>query len=369
MPKDIPVMRPQLAPYPILRPYLERIDDNRYYSNHGPLVREFEARLDSYFGVARGHSATVANGTTALSAALLAVGAKPGSICLVPSWTFVASAAAIWTANLRPRFIDVSFDDWMISPNQILMRSDLHEVGAVMPVSAFGIPLDTQAWDAFSAQTGIPVVIDAAAAFDTLHSIGRASPAKTPMMISFHATKIFGAGEGSAIVSTDAELITRVRQICNFGVWDPTDGQLLGYNGKMSEYHAAIGLATLDGWSARRLEVLRVTRKYCRELSALPEASLSPQFGEGWLSCYCNVHVRGDVPRIIRQLAERGIETRRWWKDGVHKRPAYRDFPRDELPVTEGLAQSVFALPFYHDMSDEAIEYVAKEFRSALTSA
>ena len=91
----IPVMKPQLATADMLRSYLQRIDDTRYYSNHGPLVREFEERLAVHFALDSEQIMTVASGTTALSAALRAVAAQVGKKCLVPSWTFVASAAAV----------------------------------------------------------------------------------------------------------------------------------------------------------------------------------------------------------------------------------------------------------------------------------
>lgn len=353
---SVPVMRPLLPPAEELLPYLQRIDEARYYSNHGELLRELEVKLAVHFGVPPQGLAVVANGTVALSAALLAVGAAGGSKCLLPSWTFVASAAAAWAANLRPHFVDVSPDTWMLDPNALRRRDDLHEVGAVMVVSPFGSPVDTAEWDAFTAETGIPVIIDAAAAFDTVSSVPSAKPGKSPIMISLHATKAFGTGEGGLVISTDGEVMERFRKICNFGVW-AQPAQILGYNGKLSEYHAAIGLAALKNWPLRREQLKRLTDLYIDGLKNGP-LGLLPAYGAGWVSCYCIVQTEEPAEELIRQLSAKGIETRRWWKAGVHVQQAYREFQRDELPITEYLADRVVGLPFFHDMTDDQLSSV-----------
>lgn len=364
-------MRPQLPNASQLAPYLERIDEARYYSNHGPLLRELERRLAAHFGVRPDQLSVVANGTVALSAALLAVGAPTGSRCLVPSWTFVASASAIWAANLTPYFVDVSPSTWMLDPLEIERRTDLDGVGAVMVVSAFGAPVDTQAWDAFTGRTGIPVIIDCAASFDTVTSVARARPGKSPIMISLHATKVFGTGEGGIVISLDDRTMGRFHRICNFGVWDSPEGQILGYNGKLSEYHAAIGLAALDGWQSRRIALAALTDRYVTALAQRTGVAALPGYGDGWVSCYCNVAI-DDAEHAIERLERLGVATRRWWQSGVHRQRAYRPFGRDDLPVTDSLGLRVFGLPFFHDMTDEQFDYVLSSFdeaRSGLPAA
>lgn len=359
-------MRPQLPTADKILPYLQRIDEARYYSNHGGLLRELEQRLSHHFGVSETQLAVVSNGTTALSAALVAAGATPGKRCLLPAWTFVASAAAVWAANLTPHFIDVAQETWMLDAERVKRRSDLAHVGAVMVVSPFGAPVDTSAWDAFTTDTEIPVIIDCAAAFDTVATIREARPGRSPIMISLHATKSFGTGEGSVILSTDEMLVHRLRQICNFGVWGSPEGQILGYNGKLSEYHAAVGLAMLDEWNQRRGKLATLTEKYMRALANISNVKLSPSYGSGWISCYCNVEVNGSGRTIIDRLNSEGIETRRWWQSGVHVQRAYRDFPRDSLPVTDELAKRVFGLPFFHDLTDEQLVTVSSGLKSAV---
>lgn len=361
----LPVMRPQLPSAEELLPYLRRIDEARYYSNHGQLLRELENELATHFGVAQTQISVVANGTVALSAALLAAGAVSGKKCLVPSWTFVASASAIWAANLQPHFIDVSPDTWMPDPEVLRRRTDLHEVGAVMVVSPFGSPVDRRVWDDFTEETGIPVIIDGAAAFDTVKNVTEARPGKTPIMISLHATKVLGIGEGGVVLCTDEPTMRRLRQICNFGVWGSREGQILGYNGKLSEYHAAVGLAALSDWPRRREFIARLTDDYARRLNELACVSLIPRYGDGWVSCYANVALSTDADAVIERLFELGIGTRRWWQRGVHQQRAYEEFSRDALPVTEDLGRRVFGLPFFHDMTPAQLDRVVNGLKAS----
>jgi dTDP-4-amino-4,6-dideoxygalactose transaminase len=368
-PRDslIPVMRPKLPTADELLPYLRRIDEARWYSNYGPLLLELRDRFAAHFKVENNHVAIVANGTVALSAALVAAGARPGTKCLLPSWTFVGSAAAAWAANLQPHFVDVDPATWMLDPEQLRKRSDLKEVGAVMVVSAFGSPVDTAAWDGFTEDTGIPVIIDGAASFDTVASVPRARAGRSAVMISLHATKVFGVGEGGLLLSTDTALVERFNQVCNFGVWGSPAGQILGYNGKLSEYNAAVGLAMFETWPARRARVVQLTERYREILGSVRGIELVPGYGDGWVSCYCNIKTDAPAQSVIDGLAERGIETRRWWQSGVHVQKAYRDFPRDPLPVTERLASTVFGLPFSHDLDDTRFQRVIEGLKAAIS--
>lgn len=345
----IPLLKPLLPTADALLPYLREIDATRRYSNYGPLERRLQERLEHRFGAP---VALLSSGTAALVAALAAVRRDDRRVCLCPAWTFVASAAAICAAGMTPHFIDVSdktwmppigsdLDDWVMNRREFL--------GAVMVVGPFGIPVDTEHWDEYSRYWGVPVVIDGAACFDSL-VVG-----KSPTMVSLHATKALGAGEGGFVVSTDEALIARIRAIANFGTSPDGSGepQVLGFNGKMSEYHAAVGLAALDGWKERRKALEHIRNRYA--LSLAPER-LVPGYA-AFISAYCTALVM-DPEAVKARMAERGVETRRWWGDGVAAQEAYRSFPHDELPVTAELARHCLSLPFSPDLTDQDIDFV-----------
>lgn len=113
----VPVLRPLLPGAEAVLPYLRRIDESRWYSNDGPLLREFESRLAAHFGVADNEVAVVANGTQGLALALRASGAGAGGLCLVPAWSFPATAHAVINAGLIPYFVDVDHASWSLTPD------------------------------------------------------------------------------------------------------------------------------------------------------------------------------------------------------------------------------------------------------------
>ena len=113
----IPVMRPKLPLASRIAPYLDAIDSSRIYSNYGPLARSLEERLATRFGVTKEMITTVANATQGLTLALTAMAAKPGTLCILPAWTFIASAHAVLSAGLTPYFVDVDPQTWALDPD------------------------------------------------------------------------------------------------------------------------------------------------------------------------------------------------------------------------------------------------------------
>jgi dTDP-4-amino-4,6-dideoxygalactose transaminase len=350
----IPVMRPLLPASRQLLPYLSRIDDARVYSNFGPLTRQFEARLATHFGAGADSSTvtTVANATLALTLTLLAQDVKAGALCVLPAWTFVASAEAVVAAGLVPYFVDVDRDTWALEPHampEIIARAPA-KVGAVMPVLPFGRPIDFRAWDAFHASSGLPVVIDAAAGFDTL------IPTTVPAVMSLHATKAFGVGEGAFVLSLAPELVRAVRTRANFGFDGERDATVHAINAKLSEYHAAVGHAALDEWPTARSEWFRSATLYRDRLAPCRHARLQEGFGQSWISSVCVIELADQANTIVADRLQRaGIETRYWWSNGAHAHQSTRHFPRAPVPVTEQLARTTIAVPFYRDMTGEDV--------------
>lgn len=354
----IPVARPRLPAASAILPYLKEIDANRWYTNHGLLWLRFQGLLADFWGVESGDVALVANATIGLALALRASGARPGGVCLMPSWTFVASPAAAIEAGLKVRFVDVDPATWMPDPAAIAARADLDEVAAIMVVSPFGMPFDVAAWDALADKTGIPVVIDAAAAFDSLRAGGPLAIGRSPMVVSLHATKVFGIGEGGAVVSRDKEWLERFRRLTTFGFLGSRAATLPGINAKVSEYAAAIGLAAFEMWPAARTRFAALIEQYRRRLAEGSRVALPPRFGEGWVTSTMNILWPADCPDGAARLAAEGIGTLRWWGEGCHAQPAYADCARDPLPVTEDLARRTLGLPFWLDMRPTQIDAV-----------
>jgi len=358
-------MRPRLPSAAEIFPYLQTIDEARWYSNHGPLVTRLEQQLARRLGMTAGGVVTTANATAGLTAALLARRAPAGSFCLMPSWTFAATAHAARAAGLIPWFHDILRSTWALDAGAVRETLKLlaGRVGAVIAVSPFGAPLEIAPWRDLEEQTGIPVVVDAAAGFDS------AVAGPIPQVVSLHATKILGAGEGGFVATADPELRLRLVACCNFGFLATRSATLPALNAKMSEYHAAVALAALDAWRVTRAVHARIAGWYQQALAQCPAVSLQPGYGNGWATGTTSVILPRPAEAVARHLRRGGIDTRAWWGRGCHVQPAFADCPRGPLPVTEGLGITVLGLPHFPGMRERDVERVAEALTHNLRTA
>ncbi|MES2985154.1 MAG: aminotransferase class I/II-fold pyridoxal phosphate-dependent enzyme [Pseudomonadota bacterium] len=367
--ETVDLLRPLLPEAAAIMPYLERIDAARWYSNFGPLEQELRGRLAEHFGLTAESAITASSATAGLISVLRALNVPKDTLCLVPSWTFVATPASAIAAELTPYFIDVDDSTWALEPEAVKKHLQTIDgiIGAVLVVAPFGKVVDVAAWDKFTAETSIPVVIDAASGFDGFRS---AKFGKTPVVFSLHATKIIGAGEGALIISKDTALLRHVHEQTNFGYYTRRISTA-GINSKMSEYTAAVALAALDAWPRRRNEWL-ATRNYCIEVlgPVAEKHGLVLWFSRDSVSSTCNIRLPDTTAdRVISQLQVRGIKARQWWDKGCHVQPAYAKYPRAELPVTNNLGASVVSLPFYVDIPKHHLAYVARTLADILARA
>ncbi len=358
------VMRPLGPRLEAIAPYLARIDASRWYSNFGPLVGEFEARLAARFADGAAVS-TVANATLGLALALKVRADAPG-LCLMPAWTFAATAHAALLAGLTPALCDVEPDQGILTPARAgaLVRHGGMKFAAVVPVLAHGQPADLDAWAAFEREFEIPVVADAAAGFDTVGA------APVPLVVSLHATKALGVGEGGFFAAHDAALVARFRAATTFGFQGARESKFAAANAKISEYAAAVGLAALDGWPAARARFMGAAAHMRAALAPIPDVVLQAGWGETWIGATCLARLpRGAADRVERGLLAAGVETRRWWSRGLHREPAFRGAPRVEtLTITQRLAASTLGLPFMQDLGAGEAARVASALRAALSA-
>lgn len=358
----VPVCRPWAPPAASIAPYIERIDAARWYSNFGPLVRNFEGRIKERFN-GETRIVTAVNGTLALALALRAR-APRGGLCLMPAWTFVATAHAALLAGLTPYLADVDDATGALTPaiaRRALERAPA-PIAAIVPVLPFGFAGGVEAWAKFEEDCGIPIVIDAAAAFDTVND------ATTPLVVSLHATKTLGIGEGGFLATQDQDLANKVHALSVFGFEGTRDSRMPAFNAKLSEYSAAVGMAALDHWPETRGRLLRVAQLIRAAFALSPEIRFQPGWGLDWVSTTCIVQLPdGMVDRAERRLANAGVETRRWWERGLHRQPVFRTSPlADDLSTVNRLAASTIGLPFSIDMTAGEIDKIARATMSAL---
>lgn len=357
-PARVAVARPRLPPAEAVLPYLRRIDEARWYSNFGPLLLELEQRLGDRLA-APAKAVTVSNATQAITLALQAMDLPAGAYVALPAWTFVATAHAVVQAGLKPWFVDVDAQTGMLAPDAVKALPE--RPAAVIPVCAFGAMPDMDAWRAFRDACGVPVLIDAAAAFDQL------ADARLPAVVSLHATKVLGLGEGGYLATEDANLAARVRMLSTFGFQGSRESQVAATNAKLSEYTAAVGLAALDAWPGDRLRWMRAAQMLRIALIGLPQVRFQPGWGTDWATSVCVVTLPdGAADAVAASLAAQGVDTRRWWDRGCHRSAAFADCRRESLPVSERLGDATLGLPFSIDVSAEEIGRIASALQVAL---
>jgi dTDP-4-amino-4,6-dideoxygalactose transaminase len=345
---------------------LEEIQENGWYSNFGPLVRRLESQLLTAFGASREGCVTCCNATAGLSAALLATGRTDQ--VLLPAFTFPASLGAVRAARMTPVVADVDAENWTL--RGYLLDRALAETGArvVMLVAPFGIRSNWETELAICRKRGAAVVIDNAS------GLGGPRPAKgfgeeVFEVFSMHATKPFAVGEGGVIFAHrihDAAL----RSALNFALnsYAKPGGPAWGFNGKMSEFHAVIGIVQLS-----RIRDIVSRRQafagiYRDGLAHYPEVVCPQDMNcAPWQFFPVLLPTVMAAERFIETAATAGVEIRRYYRPSLSRWPETRCF--EACPVAEDLADRMCVLPVRAVMADPKTSQVADLVLSALDRA
>jgi dTDP-4-amino-4,6-dideoxygalactose transaminase len=357
----IPLLKPLLPNADALRPFLERIDVNRFYTNFGTLHDEF---LEQLIGMQRSHDGATIHGvltsscTTGLELAISALGLPAGSRVAVPAFTFPATAMAVQRCGHVPTVFDVDPETWLLSPEQLpIERMPSAGIRAVIPVAAFGVPQDVLAWSQWSRTHNIPVVVDAAA------SIGAQKIcADITVVFSLHATKALSSGEGGVVFTQNSALAARLRAMSNFGI--NLDVPSWGTNAKMSEYHAAVGLAHLALWPSQVAARMELLRRFKSALSFGAGTTFCYQLDTGIVAptIFCLQFSSPDLRTRVEGVCRvHGIQTRRWYLPLLqHQSMLFRCERPLPTPNAEWLAQTLLGLPFFIGITEQEFSRVVE---------
>jgi len=323
--------------------------DNRWLTNRGPFVREFEAKVADYCEVK--HAIAMCNGTVALEIGIRALG-MTGEV-IVPSFTFVATAHALQWQEITPVFCDVDPVTCTIDPARIEQLITPRTTG-IIGVHLWGQACDVEAIDAIAKRHRLNVLYDAAHALGCSYRgeiIGGFGDAE---VLSFHATKFLNTFEGGAVLTNDDALAERVRLMQNFGFKGYDTVIDIGTNGKMAEICAVMGLTNLESID----EFMAVNRRnyelYRAGLANIPGLRVRAYDGrERHNRQYVIVEVDAQMAGITRdalvtELQAENVLCRRYFHPGCHRMEPYRSyFPNAGLllPVTEALSERIFSLP------------------------
>jgi len=318
----------------------------------GPLVAEFEAAFARYVGVQ--HAVAVNSGTAALQLALLARGVGAGDDVIVPAFTFAATANAVLHCGARPVFVDVRERDFNIDP-ALLEAALTPRTKAVVGVHLFGGPCDAPALAKFARRHRLALIEDAAQAHGAEVG-GRRVGTFGDGCFSFYATKNLTTGEGGMITTDDAEVARRCRLLRSQGEGERYRTDAAGYNMRLTEIAAALGLAglaRLDQWNERR----RANAEY---LSRHLRGVVTPMETPGTRHVFHQYTVRvpgGPAARDALQAVLRAhdIEALVFYPRPLHHQPLYRGlgYGAQSFPVAERLAGEVLSLPVHPALAEQ----------------
>lgn len=340
----------------------------------GPWAERFEEELAAYAGVP--HAVAVSSGTAALHLALVALGIGPGAEVLVPSFTFSASVSVIFQVGARPVFVDVLPDVYTLDPADLEAKVTPRTRG-IMVVDVFGHPAEWREVLKVAEGAGLKVVDDACEALGAEYRGRRLGSLGDASAFAFYPNKQITAGEGGMLLTADGEVAEAVRSLRNqgraaMGSW--LEHARLGYNYRLDEMSAALGvsqLRRLDDLLARRE---RVARTYGRLLAELPGVE-APRVRSGvrmsWFVYVVRLAPRLERGPIMEAMGRRGVPTRAYFSP-IHLQPYVRRRLGDldgSLPVTEEAARRTIALPFHGRLGEDEIRRVVDTLGEALAEA
>ena len=365
------VGRPNIGDRERLMARIHDMLDRRWLTNHGPYVQEFERRLCAVVGVR--HCIPVCNATVGLEIATRAAGLS--GECIVPSYTFVATAHALQWQEITPVFCDIDERTHTLDPTQVERLITPRTTG-IVATHTWGRPCAIEALTEIARRRHLTLMFDAAHAFGCSHGgrmiggFGRAE------IFSFHATKFLNSFEGGAIATDDDELAARIRLMKNFGFAGFDNVVFIGTNGKMTEVCAAMGLTSLEGLESLVAVNRRNYLAYARALANLPSLSLMP-YDASERCNYQYIVVEVDPTaglsrdELVAVLHAEKVVARRYFWPGCHRMEPYRSyFPHAGLllPTTERVSERVIVLPTGTAIEPADVDVVAAILRTALAS-
>jgi perosamine synthetase len=337
------------------------------YLSQGPKIAEFEKALADYLALK--HAIAVGSGTAALHLTVLALGLNQNDEVIVPDFSFPATANAVALAGATPVLCDVQLTTFNIDPDEVI-RLITPSTKAIMPVHQFGLAADMDAIVRIAKERGLIIIEDAACALGAEYRGQKCGTFGAASCFSFHPRKVITTGEGGVVVTNDDAIAGRVRSLRNHGNLDG-DFPLLGYNYRISDINAAVGVAQM-----RRLPTLIEKR---RELAGLYDQGLSsvpglivPKYPEDAVHTYQSYVVRLKDKfardRIRKALYEKGIEAG-IGTYAIHQSHYYKQvfgIKGDRLLRSASAYEQTLALPLYPEMTSDDVEHVCANLRALL---
>lgn len=360
MRKPIYVTMPMLAPLEEVNELMQGIWESGIMTHNGPLVQRFEKEVCEYLKVPQ--MVSCCNGTLALQMAIKALG-KQGEIITTP-FTFIATVSSIMWEHCTPVFVDIDPETLDIDASKIEEKITCHTV-AIMPVHVFGNNCDFEAIDTIAKAHNLPVI------YDACHSVGATYKGEsvfkqgTISVTSFHATKMLNTAEGGGVFTLDKEIDEKLRRIRFFGFENHAEIVEDGFNGKMTEAHAAIGIANLRYLDKALADRKEKYARYKEILNQNQEISFQ-KINTGCNYSYFPAIFKNEETalKVVEALGKENVFPRRYFYPSVNT--FTKLVPYVPMPKSEDIARRILCLPLHIRMTMNEIEEIAELTLKAL---
>ncbi|TAK40067.1 MAG: DegT/DnrJ/EryC1/StrS family aminotransferase [Lysobacteraceae bacterium] len=351
---DVYVTKPFLPPLAELMPALEQIWESRELTNGGVFHQRFERELATHLGVP--FVSLFTNATLALVTTLQCLRVT-GEVITTP-YSFVATAHSLLWNGIEPVFVDIDRETLGLDVSRV-EAAITPRTTAIMPVHVYGRPVDVDGLQRIADTYGLKIIYDAAHTFGARYRGESLAAHGDLAVLSFHATKVFNTFEGGAIVCRDVQTKQRIDFLKNFGFSDEVTVVATGINGKMSEFHAALGLVQLQHVSDCISKRAKIAARYDNAFSSVPGIEVLPVL-PGYESnfSYYPIFVGPEYGTtrdlLYLRLREAGIYARRYFYPLISNFPMYRgraSAAKADLPVAHAVSESVICLPIYPELS------------------
>jgi dTDP-4-amino-4,6-dideoxygalactose transaminase len=328
--------------------------------SQGPKVAEFERAFADYHGAK--HGIATSNGTTALMASMMAHGISTGDEVIIPSFSFFATASCVLSVGARPVFADIDPDTFCLSP-EAAEAAITPRTKAIMPVHLYGQPADMPRFEAICQKHGLILMEDAAQAHGAAIGKRRVGTWGTASF-SFYPTKNMTTTEGGMILTGDDEIARKLRMIRAQGMNQQYYHEIVGYNFRMTDLMAAIGLVQLGRvpeWNCTRVGNANY---YSERIESVKTPTVKPDFTHVYHQYTVRVHEGVDRETVTKQLNEKGIGVRVYYPLPIHRQPVFQQmdgYSNVVLPETEKATREVFSLPVHPALTQEEKDYIVQE--------
>lgn len=352
-PEPIFVTKPSMPAIEDYRLLLEDIWSSGYLTNNGPMVKKLEIELSKAMKIQ--DFVAINNGTSAIQAAIKALNLK-GEVITTP-FTWIATVSAIKAEGCEPVFCDIDPETLNIDPKEI-EASITEKTVAILPVHVFGNPCDAVAIEKIAERHNLKVIYDAAHAMGTTLNNQSVLRYGDISATSLHATKLFSTVEGGGCISDNEDIMSRIRRIRNFGLKDQYTINEDGFNGKMSEVHAAFGLANLPNLANILHDRKEKYHHYLKHLDSVENLRFQKLNGDGCNYSYFPLMFEEEstLHEVLDALKCHEIFPRRYFYPALTESV---ELPSTKpMPIAEDIARRILCLPLYHQLSFQNIDFI-----------